>query len=348
MLSWQRLAWRRLGGLMLGAVAAGILCAAVLSYPARPADGREIAPLRGVNLPSATFGTSSGVRAYGYEYIYPDRESIDYFAEKGMNVVRLPFRWENLQPTAKSPLNPNELARIDKVVDLATEKGMFIVIGPLNFGRYSGKVLGRELGIDVLADLWQRLADHFKSNSKVAFNLMNEPYDMPMQDVFDMSQAAIYAIRLTGARNLILVEGNNWSAARTWLDIGNDMLQGLSDPVGDLLLSPHQYLDVDGSGTHADCVSSTVGAARLRKITEWARGARQRLVLGEFGGGANDVCEAAVKGMLDYMDANRDVWVGWIWFAAGPWWGDYFQSIEPLNGIHRPQMEWLGSYLKKQ
>jgi endoglucanase len=285
---------------------------------------------------------------YGYEYIYPDRESIDYFAGEGMNIIRLPFRWENLQPTAKSSLNPNELARIDKVVDLAAEKGMFIVIGPHYGCRYFGKVLGRELGIDVLADLWWRLADHFKSNSKVVFNLMNEPYDMPMQDVFDMSQAAIDAIRLSGARNLILVDGNRWSAAHTWLDAGNDMLKGLSDPVGNLMLSPHQYLDVDNSGTHADCVSSTIGVERLRKITEWARGVRQRLVLSEFGGNANAVCEAAIKGMLDYMDANRDVWVGWIWFAAGPWLGDYFQSIEPRNGMSRPQMKWLESYLTKQ
>jgi endoglucanase len=345
----QRLAWRHLGLLKLGAVAAAALCAAVLllSYPTCSADGEEIAPLRGVNLPSAAFGASSGVRAYGYEYIYPDRESIDYFAGKGMNAIRLPFRWENLQPLAKSSLDPDELARIDGVVDLAAEKGMFIVIEPHNGGRYFGKVLGRELGTDALADLWQRLADHFKPNPKVAFGLMNEPYDMPTRDVFNMSQAAIDAIRSTGARNLILVDGNNWSAARTWLAVGNDILRGLWDPVGRLLLSPHQYLDVDGSGTHADCVSSTIGAERLREITEWARGTRQRLVLGEFGGGANDVCEAAVKGMLDYMDANGDVWTGWIWFAAGPWWGDYFQSIEPHDGMHRPQMKWLEPHLSK-
>lgn len=81
-------------------------------------------------------------------------------------------------------------------------------------------------------------------------------------------------------------------------------------------------------------------------MTEWARDARVRLVLGEFGAGANDVCEAAVNDMLAYIHANTDVWAGWAWWAGGPRWGSYFSSLEPENGTERPQMTWLARYLR--
>ena len=31
------------------------------------------------------------------------------------------------------------------------------------------------------------------------------------------------------------------------------------------------------------------------------------------------------------MNDRPDVWIGWSYWAAGPWWGDYFSSLEPLN-----------------
>jgi endoglucanase len=68
--------------------------------------------------------------------------------------------------------------------------------------------------VEVFADLWARLAERYKDNSRVIFDLMNEPNEMPIEAVKKMSQAAITAIRFSGARNPLLVEGNHWSGAR--------------------------------------------------------------------------------------------------------------------------------------
>jgi endoglucanase len=94
----------------------------------------------------------------------------------------------------------------------------------------------------------------------------------------------------------------------------------------------HQYLDSDGSGTSATCVSGTIGQERLQSATAWLRTNNKKAFLGEFGAGANDVCKSAVTGMLDYMEANSEVWLGAEWWAAGPWWGDYIYSMEPPAG----------------
>ena len=36
---------------------------------------------------------------------------------------------------------------------------------------------------------------------------------------------------------------------------------------------------------------------------------------------------------------NKDVYLGWTWWAAGPWWGSYFTSLEP--GVGDQQMSAL-------
>ena len=49
----------------------------------------------------------------------------------------------------------------------------------------------------------------------------------------------------------------------------------------------HQYLDSDGSGTSATCVSSTIGAERLAAATSWLQANNLKGFLGEIGAGSN-------------------------------------------------------------
>jgi len=81
----------------------------------------------------------------------------------------------------------------------------------------------------------------------------------------------------------------------------------------------HQYLDSDGSGTSATCVNSDIGVQRISGATAWLKANGKQGVLGEFAGGANTVCQTAVKGLLDHLAQNSDVWTGALWWAAGPW-----------------------------
>lgn len=171
--------------------------------------------------------------------------------------------------------------------------------------------------------------------------------------VFRLNQAAIDAIRAAGATSqYIWIEGNSWTGAWTWVSSGNGAnLLNLKDPQDKLVYEMHQYLDSDGSGTNANCVSSTIGVERIRDATNWLKQNKKKGVLGETAGGANAQCITAVTGMLKYMQDNSDVWTGWLWWAGGPWWAgkfpvccqdfsdcadclgtDYMFSIEPPSG----------------
>jgi len=49
---------------------------------------------------------------------------------------------------------------------------------------------------------------------------------------------------------------------------------------------------------------------------------------------------------LSYMASNSDVWVGWTWWAAGPWWGSYMFSVEPsATGTDNTLFSAISTYL---
>jgi endoglucanase len=324
--------------------------------------GEEALRFTGINIAGADFGRRKIPGRAGTDYFYPSTATIDYFADKGMNIIRLPFLWERLQPVLGGDLDPDEFKRIDAVVAHATSRGVSVVLNVENFGAYmprpavdgdtpAGPALHRPLGsqevpVSSLADVWRRLAERYKDNAQVSFGLMNEPQSLPTQTWLEAANAAIAAIRLTGARNLILVSGNGYAGAHNWFG-GNygtpnaEVMLSVVDPADNFAYEVHQYLDSDYSGTHPQCQHERVGAAMLQRFTQWLREHGKRGFLGEFGGGSDAVCLAAVDTMLAFMSEHRDSWLGWTYWAAGPWPRDYFTSLQPIDGADRAQMSVL-------
>ena len=300
--------------------------------------------LTGVNLAGAEFGDGSLPGQYGVDYTYPTPEEIDYFTELGMKVFRLPFRWERLQIAAYADFDTVELRRLDAFVDYANASGAKVVLDPHNYARYYGNVIGSaQLPVEAFRDFWSRLATHYAANDSVIFGLMNEPNSMPTELWFSDANEAIDAIRATGATNLILVPGNAWTGAHSWYQNwygtpNATVMRQVIDPLNNYAIDLHQYLDADYSGTSPTCRSTTAGSENLVAATGWLRQQGVMGFLGEIGAADNPTCLQALDDMLDFVDANADAWLGWTYWAAGPWWGNYMYSIEPdANGNDRPQ-----------
>lgn len=306
---------------------------------------------RGVNLSGAEYNSTALPGRYGYQYTYPSTTAVDYFQSKGMNLVRLPFLWERVQPTLYGPLDTTELQRLTAFVNATTAKGITVLIDPHNYGRYRQQVIGTA-GVPYTAfgDFWSRLATTFKGNPKVLFGLMNEPYGMTTENWVSAVNEAIRRIRATGATNTIAVPGNAWSGAYSWEAnfYGTPNAQAMLNVVdsgNNMLFEVHQYLDTDSSGTTGTCVSATIGAQRLALFTAWLRTYGKRGLLGEFAAAHSDVCNQALNGMLAYMQTNSDVWVGWSYWLAGAWSSNDPFSVQPVNGVDKPQMQTLQPYL---
>ncbi|HMP08451.1 MAG TPA: cellulase family glycosylhydrolase, partial [Lacipirellulaceae bacterium] len=254
---------------------------------------------------------------------------------------------------------------------------------PHNFQRYNpdpnnfqssaqGLVGSAAVPNSAYADFWGRMADHYKNNGRVIFNLMNEPNSMPTSQLVTSHNLAIAAIRETGATNTIHVPGNQWTGAfawnETWYQGANSVhMLNIVDPAKNIVFEVHQYFDNDSSGTSAQIGTNSnpdnvnIGVQRLTNFTNWLRTHNKLGFLGEFAfanrrfgdetnpQGETRIADEALQATLNFIAANDDVWEGWAWWAAGPWWGNYMFTLEPTNlgqanQADRPAMQYLQPY----
>ena len=248
-------------------VAIAVLIVAVQSARTQSTQVSNRLWLTGVNMAGAEFGSGRVPGKINKDYHYPKGRDIDYFVDRGVNTFRLPFRWERLQLNLAWELEPRELALLDETVAYITGKGAHVVLDPHNYARYFGKDIGSsEVPVSAFASFWAELAAHFKENERVIFGLMNEPNRIHAEDWRKAAEAAIDAIRATGARNLILVPGTYWSGAHSWTKkrgtISNaSALRDLTDPADNMAFEAHQYFDDNFSGTSNEVVFTVVDGA---------------------------------------------------------------------------------------
>ncbi len=305
----------------------------------------------GVNIAGGAFASHKLPGVAGRDYFYPARTTIEHFAAEGMNVIRVPFLWERLQPRLDAGLDPAELRRLVSVVREAKAKGLFVILDVHNYAAYRRKVIGSPaVPVSAFADFWKKLAARFADDPEVGFGLMNEPKGLPAEAWLSAANAAIAAIRHGGAKNLVFVPGNNWTGAHSWFSRSHGgpnatVMLGVRDPADNYVYEVHQYLDSNYSGTHPGCKSKAVGVITLKPFTEWLRAHHKRGFLGEFAAGKDPTCLAALDAMLTLIDKSRDVWLGWTYWAAGAWPPTYFASVQPVHGVDPPQMAVLLKHL---
>jgi endoglucanase len=305
----------------------------------------------GVNLAGAEFNSKRIPGKVNKDYVYPTGSDIDYFLDRGMNTIRLPFLWERLQQNLGQPLEVGELERLNDAVSYITSRGAYVILDPHNYGHYFGKMIGSdEVPVSAFSAFWAALAERYRDNKWVIFGLMNEPHDIDPHLWRGAVDAAIAAIRATGALNLILVPGTAWTGAHSWTKARDgksnaEAFRTLNDPAKNIAFEVHQYFDSNYSGTVTTCQSETIGIDTLKDFTEWLRDNGHRGFLGEFAAADNPVCLAALDNMLRYISANEDVWIGWTYWAAGAWWDNYPFSVQPSRDGDAPQMRILMKFV---
>lgn len=320
------------------------MCVAIASAPPATVFA-ETADLcfRGLNLSGAEYGEADGIE--GTNFTYPSGKTTSYFAQKGFDTVRLPFKWERLQPRLDEAFDSAELERLRAAVEGLRAKGFTVILDPHNFGYYgpdqitSQKVSARQFG-----NFWTRLAIEFANQDRIVFGLMNEPYDISPKDWLKAANAAIAGIRAANARNLILVPGTKWSGVRSWqTDLGGganaDVMLGVKDPMNRYAFEVHTYFDEDSSGTRPECNRAKEVAAAFEGLTKWLHANDKKAFLGEFGGSNRPECLEAIGATVKMLGDNSDVWLGWTYWAGGDWWSPTEpNNIQPTDAGDRPQL----------
>ena len=83
---------------------------------------------------------------YGATYRYDPPQTFRALARRGIRLVRLPFRWERVQPQLGGELDPAEVERIRETVAAAHAAGLVVVLDLHNFGEYRTAAGSARLG----------------------------------------------------------------------------------------------------------------------------------------------------------------------------------------------------------
>lgn len=307
----------------------------------------------GVNLAGADFGSNMpGV--FNVDYTYPVASELDYYKSKGLLLIRLPFRWERLQPKLGGELDTVELNRLKTIVAAIQNRNMYVVLDMHNSCRYSIENKTRMIGtsevtVEHIKGFWTKLATVFKDEKNIwGYGIMNEPHDMLNKNHwFSIAQEIINGIRTVDKSTTIVVGGDCWSSAEKWI-AQSDNLKKLVDPSGKLIFEAHIYFDKDASGQYRNSydkenTTSNTGIERANPFVNWLKKNKLRGFIGEYGIPDNDPrWLITLDKLLSYLKDNE---INGTYWAAGPWWGNNFMTIEPSDGVtDRPQMSIVVKY----
>jgi MYXO-CTERM domain-containing protein len=279
-----------------------------------------------------------GVEGQTYSWPTPSGNTLP----SGMNIVRLPFQWERLQPALNQDFDAAYLAKLHATANAWRDLGANVLLDVHNYAYYKLKGRGtadpgQQIGsadvpIAAFVDLWRRLAHEFGSASTSApfiFGLMNEPHDLTVATWVDAAQQAVDAIRAAGAKNLIFVPGGDWTTATdfSWSD-NHTLLQGVHDSLDNFAIEVHQYYD--GTCTASGYVD------KLKPFEDWAVANQRKAYLGELDVHATDVCHQAFANVIDHLHATAAGTANGVWIGYSYWEGALVSDGLPYIQPHLP------------
>lgn len=149
-----------------------------------------------------------------------EESDLDRIAALGLNAVRLPIWYRNLQ-TEDGQWLPDGFKRIDWFVQSAWKRGIYTVLdlhgapGGQTKGESTGRIRQKaelwnnEAHLARTTAIWQRIATRYRGNPAVAaYDLLNEPSDAPSLGTLWSTYDRLYrAIREIDPDHVISVEG---------------------------------------------------------------------------------------------------------------------------------------------
>src|SRR5438874_2545162 len=294
--------------------------------------------LRGVDRMGMEYECVQGGGLFGGVPV--DLASVNGIKTWHANIVRLPLNEHCWLGTDGSPSGATYQQGVESYVNLLTQNGVYVLID-LHWSAPAGQSANGQQAMpntSYSADFWKSVADRFKSNSSVLFDLFNEP--IPNNNANDDTdsaamrswscwrdggaggncdanqssgtassglsgnqvagmQALTDAVRSTGATNVIVLGGIQW-ANTIWSSSTRNLLTYKPvDPLGQLVASLHAYESTWCRDT----------ACYDREVAPIA--AQMPVIFGEFGNANGDT--NMLNSLMSWADAHSVGYMAWTW-----------------------------------
>ncbi len=246
-----------------------------------------------------------------------NRPFFDEMAESGANIIRLPVhpeRWER---------DPDYLWRyLDSAVAWNGENGVYTLIdlhfiGDIGTDRGAQMPDIRTTSKDFAIAFWRQVAAYFKETPHVIFEIFNEPAEISAADWRRNAQSLVDAIRSTGANQLIIVGGIDYSRDLSWV---------LETPIEDDNIAYAAHIYPAHSKTSWDPWFGEVSGKYPVVMTEWGwmesdPGGEQSYLVGSQ--------KRVGEPLMAYLDLRG---IGWV----ACWYDDEWKPAMFEKGLQQP------------
>jgi endoglucanase len=275
--------------------------------------------LRGVNYSGSEYACQSGT-FYSNQPL--TQATINAILSWHANVLRLPLNedcWLGINGVPAATSGVNYQNAMGGFAQLAINSGLIVEVD-LHWGSGTSKLPKSDdypaMDVTYAPLFWQSVANYFKGNPSVIFNLINEPHNLTWSCFLSGgctvsakntgswtvvgTQSVVNTVRATGATNPIIIAGLDWSDDLTsWLQYVP------VDPLQKIIAGFHTYAPpLDVFCTTASCWDSVLGGIQ---------NASYPVVVDEFG--ETDCKATYVTQVMDWADGRvpQVGYWGWDW-----------------------------------
>ncbi len=280
---------------------------------------------RGINLGNMFEAPNETAWGNPFKEVY-----ISQIAELGFNHIRVPIRWDVAERTQLTPpytVNPQFLARIKSVVDLAISKHLYVII---NMHHHEELFTNPSAAKPRFISQWQQIASYFKDyDNHLYFEVLNEPHDALSSALWNTYFAdALKEIRKTNPSRKVLLGTASYGGTGGVRDLNPP-----SDP--NLILSLHYYNPFNFTHQGADWAGNKdkyIGTkwedlawernqviADFEYAIQWAKEKNMPLDVGEFGSYELADIDSRVKWttfIARWLESQGASWAYWEYSAG--------------------------------
>jgi cell division septation protein DedD len=250
-----------------------------------------------------------------------DQTAVSAMLSWDINIVRVPLNEDCWLGINGFPANGFTAAQyqsdIVNWVNLLNANGLIVILDLHWNNSGSNQSTGQEPmpDLDHAPAFWTSVANTFKNNSSVIFDLYNEPYTSswscwlngstapsasPCGDVgFAVAgmQTLVNTVRATGATNILMLGGLAWSN-----DLTGWLANKPNDPDNNLVASSHIY-------NFNACANTSCWNSEIAPVK-----AQVPVLVGEMG--ENDCSSSFISGLMSWLDSENIGYLAWTWTVA--------------------------------
>lgn len=275
-----------------------------------------------------------------------DAASIQAIKSWKANVLRVPLNedcWLGIN--GANPGGATYQQAIINYVNLVNQNGLYVILDL----HWNAPGTIKATGPQVMADrdhspaFWRSIAQAFKGNNAVIFDLYNEPHDISWQcwkngetcsgvsyQVAGM-QELVNAVRSTGATNIVMIAGVKWAN-----DLTGWIANKPTDPINNIAVSWHSYGPL---GSNSYNIPSWWDQTVAPVLTQYP------LITGEFGeSGNSSVCGTTfISTLLSWLDSHHaSGYLAWMWNV----WGQFCSALSLISSYDGTPKYPNGTYYK--